>query len=73
MLKIPAVKKRYLSKLTDISHQVSPDLLLGVSAGYCRRAMVGESGMIRTQMGMHNRSVMVAVYGMPCVIPSCKQ
>jgi hypothetical protein len=25
--------------------------------------------MISTQMGMHNRSVMVAVYGSPCAIP----
>jgi hypothetical protein len=39
-----------------------PALLLGVSAGYCQRALVGKSGMIRTQMGKHNRSVM-AVYG----------
>jgi hypothetical protein len=34
---------------------------------------VDESGMIRTQMRKHNRSVMVAVYGMPCAIPSHKQ
>jgi hypothetical protein len=44
-------------------------LLLGVFAGYCQRDLVDESGMIRIQMGMHNRSDMVAVYGTPCVIP----
>jgi hypothetical protein len=27
---------------------------------------VDESGMIRTQMGMHNRSEMVWVQGSPC-------
>jgi hypothetical protein len=31
-----------------------------------------ESGMIVTQVGKHNRSVMVAVYGTPCVIPPRK-
>jgi hypothetical protein len=36
---------------TDISSLVSPALLLGVSAGYCQIALVGESGMIRTPMG----------------------
>jgi hypothetical protein len=30
---------------------------------------VGESGMIRTQMGKHSSSAMVAVYGTPCAIP----
>jgi hypothetical protein len=44
-----------------------------VSAGYCQRAPVGESGMIRTQMGKQNTSVMVAVYGTPCVISYVKQ
>jgi hypothetical protein len=29
---------------------------------------VGESGMIRTQMGNETGSVMVAVYGTPCTI-----
>jgi hypothetical protein len=28
-----------------------------------QRALLGESGMITTQMGIHNRSEMVAVYG----------
>jgi hypothetical protein len=53
-----------------ICHQVSPALLLGVSAGNCQRALVYESGMIRTQMEMHSRSEIVAVYGMPCAIPT---
>jgi hypothetical protein len=44
-----------------------------VSAGYCQRAVVGESGMIITQMRKHNRSVMVAVYGMPYAVALHKQ
>jgi hypothetical protein len=31
---------------------------------------VNESGMIRAQMGMHNRSVRIAVYGTPSAIHS---
>jgi hypothetical protein len=30
---------------------------------------VDESGVIRTQMGMHNRSEMVAAHGTPRAIP----
>jgi hypothetical protein len=48
---------------------VSPGLLLSVSAGYCQTAQADETEMIRTQMGKHNRLVMVAVYGMPYAIP----
>jgi hypothetical protein len=48
----------------DISRQVSPSSLLD---------LVDESGMTRTQMGKTNRSVMVAVYGTPCVIPTLKK
>jgi hypothetical protein len=44
------------AKFATISCQVSPDLLLRVSAGTCQKALVDESGIIRTQMGMHNRS-----------------
>jgi hypothetical protein len=51
--------------LADISCQVSSALLLAVSAGYCQRGLVGESGMIRTQMGKHNRRVTVTVYMPP--------
>jgi hypothetical protein len=54
------------------SGQVSPALLLGVSAGYSHRAVVGESGMIRTYLGKRKRSVMVSVYGTPCAIPPYK-
>jgi hypothetical protein len=32
-----------------------PALLLDVSAGVCEGSVVDESGMIRTQMGTHNR------------------
>jgi hypothetical protein len=58
MLKIPAEYDRDTSpaKLTDISRKVLPASLLGVSADICQRALAHESGMIRTQMGMHNRS-----------------
>jgi hypothetical protein len=43
--------------------------LLGVTASYCKRAaLVDESGMIRTPMGKHNRSVMVAVHATPWII-----
>jgi hypothetical protein len=55
---------------TEISRQVFPDLSLGVSACYCQRSLVDESVIIiRTQVGRHNRSVMVVMYGAPCAIP----
>jgi hypothetical protein len=44
------------AKFTTISHRVSPDMLLNVSDGICLRALVDESGMIITQVGMHSRS-----------------
>jgi hypothetical protein len=53
----------------DISRQVLPPLLLGVSAGYFQRAVVGESKVIVAQMEKHNASVMVAIYGTPWTIP----
>jgi hypothetical protein len=49
--------------------QVSPASLPNISAGYCQRAVVDELGKSRTQMGTHNRSVMVAVLGAPYAIP----
>jgi hypothetical protein len=63
--------KRYTSqaKLTAISRQAYPDSLLGVSATHFQRALVDESVIIRTQMGSHNVSEMVAVYGIPYAIP----
>jgi hypothetical protein len=53
MLKNPAEYEIGTSsaKFTDISHQGFPALLQGGCAGYCQRALVDESGMIRTQMG----------------------
>jgi hypothetical protein len=58
LLKIPEKYGKDISsaKFTDISRYVSPDSLLGVSAGICHRALVGESGMIRIQMAMHSIS-----------------
>jgi hypothetical protein len=44
------------AKLTDFLAKFLPALLLGVSSGICQRAVVDESGMIRTQMGIHSRS-----------------
>jgi hypothetical protein len=31
---------------------------------------VDESGVIRTQMGTHNRTYMIIVLGTPCAIPA---
>jgi hypothetical protein len=42
------------AKFMDISHQVSPASLIGVSANNCQRALVDEPGMIIPQMGSHN-------------------
>jgi hypothetical protein len=58
MLKIPARIKETLRRKNSvaISHQVSPDWLLDVSAGNCQIALVDESGMIINQMETHNRS-----------------
>jgi hypothetical protein len=39
------------AKFTVISSQVSTDLLLGFSARNYQKALVDESGMMRTQMG----------------------
>jgi hypothetical protein len=62
-----------VDKIHGHSPQVSPASVLGVSTGYCRRALLGKSGMMRTLMGTHNRSVMIAVYGTPCAIPPREQ
>jgi hypothetical protein len=45
-----------------------PASLLGVSVGICKGALVDESGMIRTLMGTHNKSEIVAVHGKLCTI-----
>jgi hypothetical protein len=47
----------------------SPTSLLGVSAGNCQTALLDESGMVRTQMGVHNGSEIITVHVTPCVIP----
>jgi hypothetical protein len=39
---------------------ISPASLLGVFVVYCQRVLVDESEMIRTQMGTHNKSEIVA-------------
>jgi hypothetical protein len=46
-----------------------PASLLSVSADICKRALVNESRMIRTQMETHNRSEMPAVHGTLSTIP----
>jgi hypothetical protein len=43
------------AKYTSIYRQVSPASLPDVFAGYYRRALVDESGLIRTQIGNRNR------------------
>jgi hypothetical protein len=55
-------------KIQDISHKLSPASLLGV-IDYWNRALVDKWGMIRTQTGKHNRSIMVAVHVTHCAIP----
>jgi hypothetical protein len=47
---------------------ISPDSLLGISASIFQRALVDESGMIRIQMGTHNRSENTVVHGTLCTI-----
>jgi hypothetical protein len=58
MLKITAEYDRdtSLEKLTEIYRQVYRCFLLDVSAGIFQSVLVDESGMIRTEMGTHNRS-----------------
>jgi hypothetical protein len=63
MLKNPKSTKEILRRHNSkaISRQVCPALLLDIPAGTWQRALVEESGMIITQMGMHNRSEMVTL------------
>jgi hypothetical protein len=44
--------------------------LTSISASDFQRALVDESGMIRTQMRSHNISEIFAVLGTPCVVSS---
>jgi hypothetical protein len=56
------------TKFMAISRQVSPCFTtrcLLVTA----RVRVDVSGMIRTQMGRHNKSEMATMHGTPCAIP----
>jgi hypothetical protein len=62
-------KKYFLGKIYGHSRQVSPASLTDVFACNCKRALVDESGMSRTQIGRHNGSETVTVLGTPCVIP----
>jgi hypothetical protein len=52
-----------------VYRQISPASLLSMPAGNFQRAVVHESGMFRTHMGMHNRQEMVEVHGTSCAIP----
>jgi hypothetical protein len=67
------IKEIRVAKFTKMFHHVFAALLLYVSAGYCQRVLVGESGMIKTQIWKRNILVMVAVYGTSCAIPHHKQ
>jgi hypothetical protein len=73
-LKIPAEYEREISlaKVTTIPRKVSSDSLLDVFAGYCHRDLVDELEIIRTEMGKHSKSEMVAVYGTLYAIPPRK-
>jgi hypothetical protein len=46
-----------------------PASLVAVSAGYCQRALVDESGMIIKHVEHTVGHKMAAVLGMPCAIP----
>jgi hypothetical protein len=52
---LTGMKRYFIGKIHVISSPSSPALLLDVSAGNCRRAVVYESGIIITLMGRHNR------------------
>jgi hypothetical protein len=71
MLNIPAeYDTRYFT--TKINGQFSPTFSLlhnCASAGIYQRALAEESGMIRTQMEMHNNQKMAAVHGTLCMTP----
>jgi hypothetical protein len=75
MLNNPIGMKRDNSqaKFTAISRQVSPVSQPEVSAGYCKRALADESGMIRNQTGTqqlirNGRSLWVALCDHPVTV-----
>jgi hypothetical protein len=57
-LKIPTSMKQKLHRQNSrpFIRQVSPVLLLDISAGNCQTALTDESEIIRKQMRTHNRS-----------------
>jgi hypothetical protein len=69
MLKNPTnVKEIHRRKNSgDISRQVSPASLLDICVGDCQQALVDESG-IRTQLGTHSRSEMIAIQVSSCAL-----
>jgi hypothetical protein len=70
MLKMPAEYERYISsaKFIAICRQVSPDSLLGVSTGICRRALVDESGRLELRRGSTVDQKMVEVHVTFCML-----
>jgi hypothetical protein len=71
MLKKPTEYERDIpSKKFTISRQVSPNLLLGGSAGICQRTLVDESGVIKAQERTREQE-MTVVHGTHCMIPLC--
>jgi hypothetical protein len=50
------MKRYFLGKIHLHFRYVPPASLPDISSGYCQRALMDESGMIRTEMGTHNRS-----------------
>jgi hypothetical protein len=66
-----SMKETLLGKIHVIYCPGSPASLLGVSAGYCQRPLIGELRMTRTQMGKRSRLVMITVYERPCAIALC--
>jgi hypothetical protein len=70
MLKIPVEYGRDTSqaKFKAISRQISLALLPDISTDFCRRDLVYEPGMIRSQKGTRCRSEIVAVLGTSCAV-----
>jgi hypothetical protein len=58
MLKIPAEYDRDMlpAKLMDIYSLLSPCFATEIPGDICQTALADESGMMRLQMGTHNRS-----------------
>jgi hypothetical protein len=67
---VPPHAMKALERRGDIANSFSTSALDGCewSASRPSRALAPE--IIRTQVGKHNRSDMIAVYGTPCALPS---